>query len=386
MIRVIVSSGGPFHAYHLARGAQAAGYLKRFITTVFDGTQAGLDVRLARQIKLPAAVAVGLRMLPVPGAQYWSYFLGDNLFDLLARRWVDECEYFHVFNNYGLYSLRKARRLGATVIVERSAGHPAYVDRLLREEYARWGLRLPPSHGWLLRKQLQEFAEADYVMVPSEFVWRTMAGEGVPVSKLVRVHLGFDPGRFAPAETERRDDAFRVLYVGGLSLQKGLPYLLEAFRRLNLPRSELLFVGSLSEDARAFLPKYEGLFRHVRFVPHAELPAYYHNASIFVLPSLQDGFGMVVYEAAACGLPVIVTENVGATVRDGLDGFVVPIRDAEALAAKLLYLYEHPAERRAMGRSAREYVSRYTWQAYHAELAEHYRRLREQREPTEPEN
>jgi glycosyltransferase involved in cell wall biosynthesis len=97
---------------------------------------------------------------------------------------------------------------------------------------------------------------------------------------------------------------------------------------------------------------------------------------VFVLPSLQDGFGLVVYEAAACGLPVIISENVGATVRDGQDGFVVPIRDAEALAAKLLYLYEHPAERQAMGRSARQFVSRYTWPAYHAELAEHYRALR----------
>ncbi|MBI3763884.1 MAG: glycosyltransferase family 4 protein [Chloroflexi bacterium] len=375
MLRVIVSSGGPFHAYHLARGAQAAGYLKRFITTVFDGTEAGLDLRLTRQIKLPAALAIGMRAIPIPGADYWSFLIGDNLYDLLARRWVDECECFHVFNNYGLYSLRKAKRLKATVIVERSSGHPAYVDRLLEDEYARWGWRLPSSHRWLLRKQVQEFVEADYVMVPSDYVWRTMVREGVPESKLVRVHLGFDPGRFTPPDAPRDDGVFRVIYVGALSLQKGLPYLLEAWRRLNLPRSELLFVGNVSADANAFLPKYAGLFRHVRFVPHEKLPAYYHNASVFVLPSLQDGFGMVVYEAAACGLPVIITENVGATVRDGVDGFVVPIRDAEALAAKLLYLYEHPAERRAMGQSAREYLSRYTWSAYHAELAEHYRNL-----------
>ena len=376
MIRVIVSSGGPFHAYHLARGAQFAGYLKRFLTTVFDGSQAGLDMRLTRQIKLPAALAIGVRAVPAPGALYWSYFLGDNLFDVLARRWIDECEYFHAFNNYGLYSMRKARGLGATVIVERSAGHPVYVDRLLRDEYAKWGLRLPPSHRWLLRKQVQEFVEADYIMVPSEFVWRTMVEEGVPESKLVRVHLGFDPGRFAPEAGGQRDDTFRVLYVGVLSLQKGLPYLLEAFRRLHLSRSELLLVGDLSVEARAFLPKYDGLFRHVRFVPQSDLPAYYHSASVFVLPSLQDGFGMVVYEAAGCGLPVIITENVGANVRDGVDGFVVPIRDTEALTEKLLYLHEHPAERAAMGRAAQAHLSQWTWSAYHAELAGHYRALR----------
>ena len=64
-------------------------------------------------------------------------------------------------------------------------------------------------------------------------------------------------------------------------------------------------------------------------MPQEELAALYNTASVFVLPSLQDGFGMVVYEAAACGLPVIVTENVGAAIRDGQDGFVVPIRDPE---------------------------------------------------------
>ena len=373
---MIVSSGGPFHAYHLARGAQAAGYLKRFLTTVFDGTQTSLDPRLCREIKLPAAIALAIRLLPIPGSLYWSYFAGDNLFDQMARRYVDECDFFHAFNNYGLYSMRKAKqKYGATTIVERSAGNPAYVDRLLSEEYAKWGLKLPAGHRWMLAKQAREFAEADYVMVPSDFVWRTMLAEGVPESKLVRVHLGFDPARFAPPESPRDDGIFRVIYVGALSLQKGLPYLLEAFRALDLPKSELLFVGNASPDARAFLIQYAGLYRHVRFVPHDELVKYYHAASVFVLPSLQDGFGLVVYEAAACGLPVIVTENVGAAIRDGEDGFVVPIRDAEALAEKLLYLYDRPAERRAMGQSARQYVSRYTWAAYHEELAGHYRRL-----------
>ena len=84
---------------------------------------------------------------------------------------------------------------------------------------------------------------------------------------------------------------------------------------------------------------------------------------------------MVVYEAAACGLPVIVSENVGAAIRDGQDGFIVPIRDPDALADRLLRLYRDPALRRAMGQSAYEYVQQFTWEAYHRQVIANYRQV-----------
>jgi len=176
---------------------------------------------------------------------------------------------------------------------------------------------------------------------------------------------------------EKPDSIFRVIFVGALSLQKGLPYLLEGFKLAQLPpdRSELLLVGEPFPEAHSFLPKYAGLYRHLRFVPHTELARVYHTGSVFVLPSLQDGFGMVVYEAAACGLPILISENVGATIRDGEDGFVVPIRDTEAIAEKLIYFYNHEADRQRMGRSAGEYVSQFTWARYQDQLISHYQEI-----------
>ena len=371
-LEVIVSSGGQFHAYHLARGAQRAGYLKRFITTLYDKHETGLAREKVRQIILPELIGQVIWRLPGAGSMYTSYLIRDNLFDLLARRFVDGGDIFHVFNHFGLFSMRKARRLGMKTIVERSSAHPAFSRQLLSEEYARYGLRFPAGNRYVVQKHLLEYEETDVLMVPSAFVWRTMREQGVPESKLRRVHLGFAPERFQPAPGAGDGRTFRVLFVGSVSLQKGVQYLLEAFKRLNLPDAELALVGGAYPDSKAFLPQYEGLYRHVWFVPHAELPEVYHSASVFVLPSLQDGFGMVVYEAAACGLPVIVSENVGATIRDGQDGYVVPIRDPNALADRLLRLYRDPALRRAMGDSAREYVSRFTWDAYHAELKAHY--------------
>jgi glycosyltransferase involved in cell wall biosynthesis len=365
---VIISSGGKFHAYHIVRAAQRAGYLKRFITTIYDRHEEGIDRALVRQIVVPELLGMGLQRLPGAGSLYLSYLIRDNLFDLLARRFVDGGDVFNVFNHFGLYSMRKASRLGMKTLVERSSAHPAVHQRLLEDEYARYGLRFPKTNRILFDKHEQEYAEADAIAVPSEFVRRTMLEQGIPDEKLRRVHFGFAPEQFYPIPEAKTDSTFRVMFVGAISLQKGVPYLLEAFRKLNLPDAELVLVGGTFPDSKAFLPEYEGMYRHVPFVPQDELVEIYNTASVFVLPSLQDGFGMVVYEAAACGLPVIVTDNVGADIRDGQDGYIVPIRDADALADRLLRLYRDESLRTEMGASARAYVQQFTWEAYHQQV------------------
>lgn len=373
MLHTIVVSGNKFHAYHLARGVQRAGWLHQFVTTIFDFREQGLPPEKIVQIKMPAYFARLIAHLPFPDSQTWSYYIGDNWFDRAASRFASQADVYHVFNHHGLHGIRAAKRCGAVTIVERSSAHPNVQHALLREEFARFGLRYPAGNRRIIAKHIQEYAEADWIMVASDFVYRTMIAEGVPAAKLKKVHLGFAPEYFYPGE--KSDGVFRVIFVGALSLQKGLPYLLEGFRIADLPRdkSELLIVGEPFPDARAFLSKYTGLARRLRFVPHTELAQVYHTGSVFVLPSIQDGFGMVVYEAAACGLPVIISENVGATIRDGEDGFIVPIRDSQAIAEKLQYLYTHEAERRRMGQAARQYVSQFTWARYQDELIAHYR-------------
>ena len=348
---------------------QAAGYLHRFITSIYNRYEADIDRKKVTQMPLAAGLASAIRLLPGEASRLASYLVGDSLYDRMASSHIKDADIFHVFNNQGLRSMIAAKAHGAVTVVARSSAHARVHARILAG-----GSPSAPGTSKLSRllveRHIAEYDLADFIFVPSQFVWDTMVQEGVPERKLRRVHLGFDPNRFFPGE--KKDDVFRVMYAGGLSLQKGIPYLLEAFSELDLPNSELLLVGDAYPDARAALREYRGLFRHIRFVPQAELVHQYQQASVFVLPSLQDGFGMVVYEAAGCGLPVIVTENVGAEVRHGEDGFVVPIRDANAVAEKLRFFHEHPEERMRMGRAARDYVQQYTWHNYHREVIAHY--------------
>ena len=365
----MVSSAGVFHAYHLARGVQEAGYLHRFITSIYSRYETGIDKRKVIQLRLAAGLASAIRIFPGEAPRLASYLLGDRLYDLMASRHIKDADIVHVFNNQGLRSMQAAKALGAVTVVARSSAHARAQARILAGQ-SQSTPSVTRLSRLLVERHIAEYELADFIFVPSKFVWDTMVQEGVSEEKLRLVHLGFDPTRFYPAE--KKDDVFRIMYAGGLSIQKGIPYLLEAFAEINLPDSELLLVGDAYPDALAVLRKYSGLFRHIRFVPQAELVQYYQQASVFVLPSLQDGFGMVVYEAAGCGLPVIVTENVGAEVRHGKDGFVVPIRDAKALAEKICFFHEYPEERARMGRAACDYVQQFTWQNYHREVIEHY--------------
>lgn len=370
--RVVVASAGKFHAYHLARAAQAAGCLERFVTTVFDAAEPDIPRERVVELRWPAYAARAIAKMPGNRSQAWSYYVGDNWFDRRAAAYAADADIYHAFNHQALHGLRAARRAGAVSIVERASAHPDVQHALLQDEFARVGLPSPTADSRLRDKHLREYDEADVIVVPSSFVYRSMVDRGVPATKLRQIPLGVSVDAFSPGT--KRDGVFRVVFAGALSLQKGLPYLLEAFRLAALPpaTSELVLIGDAFPEARAFLPDYRGTYRHVPFVPHAQLLQEYRQASVFVLPSLQDGFGMVVYEAAACGLPVIVSDHVGAEIRDGRDGFVVPVRNAAAIAERLVYLHTHEHERRALGASARELALRFTWQRYGRAIADLY--------------
>jgi glycosyltransferase involved in cell wall biosynthesis len=164
--------------------------------------------------------------------------------------------------------------------------------------------------------------------------------------------LGVDLNSFHPVP--KNDDVFRVLYVGQMSLRKGLPYLLEALAPLHLPRFELTLIGPMSEEGGPLLAKYEGGFRYLGTVPKSLLYQRYSQASVFVMPTIEDGAPTVLGEAMACGLPVVITPNSAGPdlITDGQEGFIVPIRDPEAVRDRLLFLYRNAEARRQMAQAS----------------------------------
>jgi len=204
-----------------------------------------------------------------------------------------------------------------------------------------------------------------------------MVARGVPAEKVRVLPRGVDAQRLQPGPREGRP--FRALFVGQVCLRKGIRYLLEAWRRLGLPDGELMLVGSVHAEARDLLARCRDL-PGLRVAGFATDPApHYAAASVFVLPTLDEGSAKVTSEAMAAGLPVITTPEAGSLVSDGESGFLVPARDAERLADRLATLHAHPETRATMGAAARQRILPYTWARYQAGLLEVYREAVAQR-------
>jgi glycosyltransferase involved in cell wall biosynthesis len=200
---------------------------------------------------------------------------------------------------------------------------------------------------------------------------------GFRANKLLVVPVGVDAQQFKP--TARHDEKFRVIYCGSLTLRKGVHYLLEAFHELNLADAELWLIGTPSGEIAPYLKRYGGPHVVVKGAfPQGQLRQQYSQGSVLCAPSIEDGFGMVVSQAMACGLPVICTKNTGAQdlVRESVDGFAVPIRDVDALKERLHFLYSHQAVARQMGEAARQRIlGGFTWDHYGERIVSEYSRV-----------
>src|SRR5262249_34808044 len=157
--------------------------------------------------------------------------------------------------------------------------------------------------------------------------------------------------------------------VGTLNVRKGVPYLLDATSALRFPHAELAFRGAETSETSRLLSAYTGTIP-MRLVPpqarHA-MSGLFSQASVFVLPSIEDGFGLVIGQAMACGVPVIATTSTGGPelIDDGVSGFLVAPRDSSAIRERLTFLYEHPDVRQRMGEAARaKIVGLGGWRAY----------------------
>jgi glycosyltransferase involved in cell wall biosynthesis len=209
-----------------------------------------------------------------------------------------------------------------------------------------------------------ECALADRILVGSTFVRESFVATGHDASKLAVTPYGVDTERFTPRRTARGDGTFRVLFVGQIGQRKGMSYLLQGYERFRRPDCELHLVGDYVSGHEVYR-RYRHLYRHTPNVPQTELPALFHDADVFLFPSLIEGMPLVVLEAMACGVPVITTTHgPGDIVRHGVDGFFVPIRDSEAIAERLEQLYRDRDLREQMGRNAREQAVRHSWDAY----------------------
>jgi len=276
-----------------------------------------------------------------------------NNFDSWVARNMTHCDIFHSFSSFGLNAQRVARnRYGAMTLVERGSSHILFQRNIINDECNLLGVKIPLADERIIEKELKEYEEYDHIVVQSSFAYRTFIEYGVSSDKLIKLPFGVDLSMFYPVPKE--DKVFRVLYAGTMSIRKGSIYLLQAISKLNLKNFEFVFNGQVAEEFKDLINIYSDSIQFVGTRPRNQLYKLYSQASVFILPTIEDGFAAVITEAMACGIPVIATTNCGAedVLTDGVEGFIVPIRDPDAIRDKILFLYENPIIRANMGQAA----------------------------------
>jgi glycosyltransferase involved in cell wall biosynthesis len=245
------------------------------------------------------------------------------------------------YNGAALEIFQHARDRDITCVLEQSIAPRNLELRLLKEESERWPGWQPQSYlkgpDPLSEREAAEWALADRIICGSDFVAQSLAQEDVPSDRIKTVPYGVDLTHFK-ANPSRKRETLNLLFLGEIGLRKGVPYLLDALRELNRPgqiRAKL--AGPIALD-RSCLGDYSRWCEVVGAVTRRQARELYRWADLLVLPSICEGSATVTYEALACGIPVVTTHNSGSAVRDGVDGFIVPIRDPHKLAASVALL------------------------------------------------
>jgi len=218
-------------------------------------------------------------------------------------------------------------------------------------------------------KQADKFI--DIFIAPSDFVKDSLKLFGIKESRIAVIPFGADIKKFKPIRRDLKG-TFRCCFAGNVNNRKGIKYLVDAWEQLNLKDAELNIYGRIYPESGCYF-KDSSLYgiRCHGFVDVAKELAKNH---VYVFPSLMEGSSKSVYEAMACGLPVITTRNAGSIIEDGREGFIVPIQDEKALKDKISYFYNDRKQISSFGRRARIKVERYTWEDYAKKIISTYRK------------
>lgn len=402
-MKAVVAHAGSRDHYQLALALHEADCLADLVTEFYVSPKfvetmqrLGLNV-LARTLSKRSAAGLdfpALRLLPATllsqrraatsgnPATHWAK--GDSALSLKALSRARTCDAaLFLYSYYAYEAFAGAGTLGIPRLLFQLHPHPVACKRILEEE-----LRLVPAAAASIRREKemlidereidrlsQESALADHIVTASSFTKRTLVEQGVDAARVTVIPYGVDvdgfPARDVPPPS---DGPLRIAFVGSFVQRKGISYLLDAVSAFGPDQVRLVVATRTLEfadlPASATSPNVEfkiGMSRE-------ELVPFLHGCHVFALPSLIEGFGLVITEAMAAGLPIIATSHTCALdiVEDGKTGFILPIRDADALVGTIRTCIERRSELFDMGQSASRAARELTWPRFRRAIGAEY--------------
>ncbi|MDJ0734437.1 MAG: glycosyltransferase family 4 protein [Nostocaceae cyanobacterium] len=400
MAGITVAYGSVHQIYQIALAAQEIGVLEQFFCSLIDAPgkwgnilsmvvgrdrlasmrRPELNPKLVTEYPLPFLLHYLMQSFrgskaPVQGSNREAV---NERFDRWVAQQLNSCNsrVFVGVETCAQYSFEVAQKKGMTTVLDCPQVHPDFLTQILHTAASDLGLAPPEpfDHPQTAERKRLEYSMADILLVLSEVQKRSFVAAGFASDKLVDVPLWADTTIFQPPTPPVAKDpkTLRVLFVGGLSIRKGIPYLLEA-ARLWGSGVQLTLLGTITSEIEPFLRKYEGYFTHISPTTKVGVRNYYCQSDVLVLPSLVDTFGWVAMEAMACGLPVIVSENCGVPVPD--ENWRVPIMNPQEIAEKIFMLRDNREYCASLGEIAKQFAQQFTPQRYRQQLQLLFKKL-----------
>jgi glycosyltransferase involved in cell wall biosynthesis len=367
-VKIAIAVQGRFHAFDLARALLERGCDVTLLTNYpkWAAARYGLPGDKVRSF-WPHGVLTRLVSRVDPSSRWRG---GEAWLHTMFGRWTarqlssERWDVVHPWSGVAEETLRSLEGTGTFCLLMRGSAHIRTQAKLLTEEEERTGVRQDRPSRWRIAREEREYGLTDGIAVLSTFAYSTFISQGVSAEKLHRIPLGTSLQKFgAAAETVRARQRrllaggpLRVLYVGAISFQKGLWDMATVVKALGTERFEFQFVGPQPLEARAALSELRAAITLRSKQPEAELARVYGWGDVFLFPTIQDGFAVVLAQANAAALPILTTTNCSGPdlLREGESGWIVSIRSPEALAERLRWCDQHRAELATMVRRIHE--------------------------------
>jgi glycosyltransferase involved in cell wall biosynthesis len=351
MVDLAFSATNPCHLYPLAQATAALGVRTTFYSGYPAWRLAGSHPTHLRTHSLRTLITYGLLRIPErfrPRSR--TLFLWqDRHFDRWVAGALARHHFVHAIPGQALETFRRAKTLGVTTVLNHATGPSRHWVEVMRGEYEKAGLSIERAtvyDGAFWRREEEEYALADRHCAASTVVRDQLVAFGVRPERIWVVPYGAAPEVFFPAPDKGSPGKFRILFAGQVSLRKDVATLLRALEKVGRPGWVLDVFGSVGDEVKAELAGYRGatpLIVHGS-VSQRQLAEEMRRSSVLVLPSLEEGFGLVVVQALACGTPCVVSDAVGARdlIKPRINGSVFPAKAADALATELKFWAGQP--------------------------------------------
>jgi glycosyltransferase involved in cell wall biosynthesis len=301
---------------------------------------------------------------------YDILFCGHDLH--VSRKIEADLDAVYAYEDGAKSTFSLARRRGAAAIYELPLGYYKGVENEIRraqKERPDFEPGLYEEPQWKQSRKNAELELADVVVVPCAWAARSLSYNDACSKKPVIIIPYGTPSDEIPARAHKPRGPFTVLFAGQVGLRKGAPHLIEAWESLQLKDARLWMAGSMNLD-RSYLAAHSNSFRYFGAVPRLCLLEIMREADLFVFPSLAEGFGLVIGEAMAAGVPVLTTTNTGGPelIHDGREGWCIPAHDIGSLMERIEWAYLNREALYEMGNLARARAEQWTWADYRQRL------------------